>query len=315
MTGQDRQIYRFEGFALDTGTAELTLDGAPVAIEPQVFDLLTLLVRHHDRVVSRDEIIEQVWSGRIVSDSAISSRINAARRALADDGTEQRLIKTVHGRGFRFGVAPDAGPPADAPATPVATTTTKPSNAVLPFAPMGDRAELENFADGIAEDILNALSRFHELSVIARNSSFTFKGQARAARDVAESLGVKYILEGSVRQMGARIRVAVQLIDAISDSTIWSDRYDGEMTDIFEVQDEITAKAVRAIAPQTQYHEMSSAFRKDIRSAMSTSGPCGRETSTPVATGSTCRWDATHWTPLDSSTITGATGRRQDTTD
>ncbi len=263
MADQKGQIYRFEDFTLDTAAAELARAGTPVAIEPQVFDLLVLLVRHHDRVVTRDEIIAAVWDGRIVSDSAISSRINALRRALGDDGTAQRLIKTVHGRGFRFGAVPEAamGTPRADPAEP---TATKPSIAVLPFAAMGDSPDLEFLADGIAEDILNALSRFHELSVIARNSSFTFKGRNVAAREVAERLAVKYILEGSVRQNGPRIRVAVQLIDAEQDSAIWSDRYDGEMTDIFEVQDEITAKAVRAIAPQTQYHEMSSAFRKDI---------------------------------------------------
>lgn len=263
MNASDPQIFHFEAFTLDTAAAELTQGGTAISIEPQVFDLLLLLVRHHDRIVTRDEIIETVWSGRIVSDSAISSRINAARRALGDDGTEQRLIKTAHGRGFRFGVEPEITLPSRV-GVPGARTSEKPSIAVLPFLAMGDGPDLEFFADGIAEDILNALSRFHELSVIARNSSFTYKGQTTPAREVAESLAVKYILEGSVRQIGARIRVAVQLIDAGQDSTIWSDRYDGEMTDIFEVQDEITAKAVRAIAPQTQYHEMSSAFRKDI---------------------------------------------------
>ncbi|MDU8945590.1 winged helix-turn-helix domain-containing tetratricopeptide repeat protein [Ovoidimarina sediminis] len=259
MAGHDVQVYRFEGFTLDIAGAELRANGAPVPMEPQVFDLLTLLVRNHDRVVTKDEIIETVWSGRIVSESAVSSRVNALRRALGDDGTEQRLVKTVHGRGFRFGATPETDSPA-----PAGTAATTPSIAVLPFAVMGDSPDLAFFADGIAEDILNALSRFHELSVIARNSSFAFRGQAVSAREIAATLGVKYILEGSVRQVGHRIRVAVQLIDAGADRTIWSDRYDGELTDIFEVQDEITAKAVTAIAPQTQYHEMSSAFRKDI---------------------------------------------------
>ena len=202
MTEHGGQVYRFEGFTLDIAAAELRADGAPVAMEPQVFNLLSLLVENHDRVVTKDEIIESVWSGRIVSESAVSSRINALRRALGDDGTEQRLVKTVHGRGFRFGATPDT----DASAPPEAATT--PSIAVLPFAVMGDAPDLEFFADGIAEDILNALSRFHELAVIARNSSFAFRGAAASARDVAARLGVKYILEGSVRQVGPRIRVA-----------------------------------------------------------------------------------------------------------
>ncbi|MDH3265046.1 MAG: winged helix-turn-helix domain-containing protein, partial [Paracoccaceae bacterium] len=257
------QVFRFEDFALDIAAAELTRGGEPVPLEPQVFDLLAFLVLNHDRVVSRDEIIEAVWSGRIVSESAVSSRVNALRKALGDDGATQRLVRTVHGRGFRFGAVPETAPVASTGALGPATAQ-KPSIAVLPFEVLSDSPELGYFADGIAEDILNALSRFHELSVIARNSSFTFKGRAVSAHEVAESLGVKYVLLGSVRQLGSRIRVAVQLIDAARDRALWSDRYDGELTDIFTVQDDIAAKAVTAIAPQTQYHEMSSAFRKEV---------------------------------------------------
>ncbi len=261
MTQAAPQVFRFEDFALDIAAAELSRGGKAVPLEPQVFDLLAFLVRNHDRVVSRDEIIEAVWSGRIVSESAISSRINALRKALGDDGATQRLVRTVHGRGFRFGAVPEAAPAASAGAA-APDAARKPSIAVLPFEVLSDSPELGYFADGIAEDILNALSRFHELAVIARNSSFTFKGRNVPAHDVAESLGVKYLLLGSVRQVGSHIRVAVQLIEAASDRALWSDRYDGELTDIFSVQDDIAAKAVTAIAPQTQYHEMSAAFRK-----------------------------------------------------
>lgn len=260
------QVFRFEDFTLDIAAAELTRGGEPVALEPQVFDLLACLVRNHDRVVSRDEIIEAVWSGRIVSESAVSSRINALRKALGDDGATQRLIRTVHGRGFRFGAVPEpaaSGSPAPPPGAARLAAARKPSIAVLPFEVLSDSPDLGYFADGIAEDILNALSRFHELAVIARNSSFTFKGRAVPAHEVAESLGVKYVLLGSVRQLGPRIRVAVQLIDAARDRALWSDRHDAELTDIFSVQDDIAARVVAAIAPQTQYHEMSSAFRKE----------------------------------------------------
>ena len=255
----------FEDFALDIAASELSRAGATVPIEPQVFDLLVLLAQNHDRVVTKDEIIETVWNGRIVSDGAISTRINALRRALGDDGTDQRLIKTIHGRGFRFGVSPDVAIREPNAPTP-ANAGTKPSIAILPFQPLSGDIELEYFADGIAEDIINALSRFHDLSVIARNSSFIFKGTSTPARDIAAQLGVKYVLDGSVRQLGQRIRVAVQLIDANADQTIWSDRYDGDLSDIFAVQDEIASKAVNAIAPQTQYAEMASAYRKDATS-------------------------------------------------
>ena len=142
--------------------------------------------------------------------------------------------------------------------------TAKPSIAIVPFRPLSRDIVLEFFADGIAEDIINALSRFHELSVIARNSKFTFKGQSVSAREIGQQLGVKYVLEGSVRQFGQRIRVAVQLIDAATDRTLWSDRYDGDQDDIFSVQGEFAAKAATAIAPQTQYAEMSSEYQKEI---------------------------------------------------
>ena len=267
MNGGTETIYRFEDFLLDPGAAELRRAGEVLALEPQVFDLLALLVAHHDRVVTRDEIVEQVWRGRIVSESAVSSRVNALRKALGDDGTAQRLIRTVHGRGFRFGVAPEAVPRTISDTVSMAAgaaikTGVRPSIAVLPFEVLSESADTGFFADGIAEDILNALSRFHELSVIARNSSFSFRGQNLPAREVAEALGVKYLLSGSVRQVGTRVRVAVQLIEAARDRALWSDRYDGEVTDIFTVQDEIVGKAVAAIAPQAEYHEMQSASRK-----------------------------------------------------
>ncbi|MEK6215695.1 MAG: winged helix-turn-helix domain-containing protein, partial [Boseongicola sp.] len=224
--------FDFENFTLDIGAAELRRDDVQVPIEPQVFDLLVLLVRNHDRVVTRDEIIEVIWSGRIVSESAISTRVNALRRALGDDGSDQRLVKTVHGRGFRFGTIPVAKTAPEAPIDAKRNPgTAKPSIAIVPFQPLSGDIELEFFADGVAGDIIDALSRFHELSVIARNSSFTFKGQSVPAREIAQQLGVKYVLEGSVRRVGQKIRVAVQLIDASAESTLWSDRYDGDLDD------------------------------------------------------------------------------------
>ncbi|MDD9976492.1 MAG: winged helix-turn-helix domain-containing protein, partial [Boseongicola sp.] len=267
MNDHSNTQFSFENFDLNVDAAELRKNGELVPLEPQVFDLLVLLIQNSDRVVSKDEIIESVWNGRFVSESAVSTRINALRRALGDDGTEQRLIKTVHGRGFRFGVQPqkpDSVPTNEA--TGVSGIAEKPSIAIVPLRPLSGDVELEYFADGIAEEIINALSRFHELAVIARNSSFTFKGKSTPAQEIAKSLGVKYVLEGSVRQVAERIRVAVQLVDAEAGHTIWSDRYDGDLSDIFEVQDEIAAKAVNSIAPQTQYAEMASAYRKEMTS-------------------------------------------------
>ena len=265
MGTEENTRFSFEDFVLDLSATELRKGENVVPMEPQVFDLLCLLVSEHARVVTKDEIIEKVWDGRIVSESAVSSRINAVRKAVGDDGSEQRLIKTVHGRGFRFATTPERIEPG-ASVDPANAPSSKPSIAVLPFVAMSDDTTLGYFADGIAEDIIDGLSRFHELSVIARNSSFSFRDQMIGAAEIAERLGVKYILEGSVRQMGQRIRVSVKLIDAKEQNTIWSERYDGDLSDIFDVQDEITEKAVTSIAPQTHYAEISSAYRKDIAS-------------------------------------------------
>ncbi len=268
MADSEHRVYAFEDFQLDLARAELRRDGVAVPVEPKVFDLLAVLVGSHDRVVSRDEIIERVWSGRIISESAIAARINAARKALGDDGTAQRLIRTVHGRGFRFCLEPtiSGAPASDAAAEAPHSRNAKPSIAVLPFAVLSNDPEQQYFADGIAEDIINALSRFHDLAVIARNTSFTFRGQTVAAREIGELLQVKYVLTGSVRQLGARVRVTVELVDAGRDRQLWSERYDRELEDIFSVQDEITEKAVASIAPRTHYAEMASAFRKEAAS-------------------------------------------------
>ena len=153
--------------------------------------------------------------------------------------------------------------PTSPPGTEALPLPDKPSISVLPLTNMSGDPEQEYFSDGIAEDITTALSRFHELTVIARNTSFTFKGQAVNVREIARDLGVKYVLEGSVRRAGNRVRVSVQLIDATIDKHIWAERYDRDLDDIFAVQDEITESIVSAVAPETQHAEMVSAYRKD----------------------------------------------------
>lgn len=236
----------FADFTLDLDAAELRRGGSVIPVEPQVFDLIAYLAAQAGRVVGRDEIIEAVWRGRVVSDSAVSTRINAARQALGDDGTLQRFIKTIHGRGFRF-VAPAAEAPA---ASPIAPSPRKPSIAVLPFTNIGGEVEQEYFADGMAEDIIMGLSRFRSLLVTARNSSFAYKGKSPDARTVASDLEVRYVLEGSVRRSGQRVRVACQLIDAETGNHLWAERYERELGDIFAIQDKVTEAIVAAIAPE-----------------------------------------------------------------
>jgi len=415
-------LYSFEDFSLDTARRELRRSGTPIAVQPQVFDLLEYLIRSRDRVVTKDDLLAAVWNGRIVSESTLSTRINAARSAIGDSGEEQRLLRTAHSKGIRFvgavreeaetvrklaaifaadvegysrlmgqdeigtlrrltacrailderiaayrgrifgsagdsvvadfasavdavqcavavqdAIAKDsADRPADeqmrfrigvhigdvlvqgenlfgdgvniaarlealaepggicisgavrdqlgtklpvaftdlgeqqvknivqpirayrvggASATAIAASPSlplpdKPSIAVLPFQNLSGDPEQEYFADGMVEEITTALSKVRWFFVIARNSSFIYKGCAVDVKQVALELGVRYVLEGSVRKAGDRVRISAQLIDATTGNHVWAERYERELADIFAVQDEITERVVAAIEPQ-----------------------------------------------------------------
>jgi len=232
----------FENNVLDGDLRELTCSGAAVPLQPQVFDLLLYLVAQRTRVVSKDDLISQIWSDRIISDSALNSRINAARKALGDDGASQRLIKTIPRKGFRFvGEVREEVAAATAPAQPVAALpraqADRPAVAVLAFENMSGDPAQDYFGDGISEDILTALSKQRWFMVIARNSSFTYKGRAVHIRQIAEELGVRYVVEGSVRKSDNRVRITAQLNDATTGSHLWAERYDRELVDVFAVQD------------------------------------------------------------------------------
>jgi TolB-like protein/class 3 adenylate cyclase len=415
-------LYSFEDFSLDAARRELRRRGALVALQPQVFDLLEYLIRSRERVVSKDDLLAAVWDGRIVSESTLFTRINAARSAIGDSGEEQRLIRTTHGKGIRFvgavreeaetvrklaaifaadvagysrlmgqdevgtlrrltacraildehiaahrgrifgsagdsvvadfastvdavqcavavqdAIAKDsADRPADeqmrfrigvhigdvlvqgenlfgdgvniaarlealaepggicisgavrdqlgtklpvaftdlgeqqvkniaqpirayrvggASATAIAASPSlplpdKPSIAVLPFQNLSGDPEQEYFADGMVEEITSALSKVRWFFVIARNSSFIYKGQAADVKQVARELRVHYVLEGSVRKARNRVRISAQLIDATTGNHIWAEHYDRELADVFTLQDEITERVVAAIEPQ-----------------------------------------------------------------
>lgn len=254
-------IYRFKSFELDTERFELRDDRMPVPLEPQVFALLSLLVANSERMVSKEEMIERIWNGRVVSDSALSSRIKSLRRALGDDGKSQRLIRTIHGRGFRF-----VGDVVSATAIDEVTSLmektdenkadvrrnsgSKPAIAVLPFTNMSGNAEQEYFSDAITQDIITNLSKYRWLDVTARNTSFGYKGKAIDIRQLANELGIDFVVEGSVLRSGDRIRVTAQLVDAATGTQRWSDRYDGVLKDVFAVQDEITAKVAARLEPE-----------------------------------------------------------------
>jgi TolB-like protein/Tfp pilus assembly protein PilF len=265
--------YRFADFELDTERLEFWAEGEVRALEPQVFDVLRHLVENAERLVSRDELIEAVWDGRIVSDATIGARINAVRRALGDSGERQALIKTVPRRGFRFVApvvqadqAPDAGSAASPPAEDQSTAhTDRPSVVVLPFENMSGDPEQEYFSDGITEDIITELSRYPEFVVIGRNSSFAYKGRPVDVKAVARELGVHFVLGGSVRRVGNRVRVTVQLVDAATGGRVWAERYDRDLDDIFAVQDEITRMIAGTLGPRLEATDMARVMRKDPR--------------------------------------------------
>jgi TolB-like protein len=239
-----------------------------IAVGPQVFDLLVYLVQNREHVVSKDRLLDVVWDGRIVSESTLTSHINAVRKAIGDSGAEQRLIRTVARKGFRFvGDVSEAEPPKGAGSSPSSRSAPelalpdKPSIAVLPLLNLSGDPEQDYFVDGVVEDIITALSRIHWLFVIARNSSFTYKGRAVDVRQVGRELGVRYVLEGSMRRAANRVRITGQLIDATTGGHLWAERFESRAADIFELQDQVAASVVGAIAPQLERAEIERAKR------------------------------------------------------
>lgn len=306
-------IYRFENMELDTDRFELRRDGLPCKVEPQVFSLIELLVANHQRVVTKDEINQQVWGGRVVSEAVLSSRVRTARQALGDDGTQQRLIKTLHNRGFRFcgnpvsednllaptgniqagtsaaaaspkGGTPQAGNPEAGnpgenylfPATmPTAAEngqalgrnnedhrSGRPSIAVLPFLGLCDNPRFDSLPDAIAQDLIVDLSRLRWLFVIARGSSFRFRGRDLDLGRVGQLLGVRYLLNGSLTITGRQCSCAVELARVFDDQVIWADRFDGRVDDLPAFRATITARVLSALELRIPMEEAQLAARQ-----------------------------------------------------
>ena len=267
-------VIRFQNFELDTALFELREAGERIPIEPQVFDLLVFLARNGNRTVTKEEIFATIWGDRIVSDAALSSQIKAARRALGDDGASQHTITTVHGRGFRF-IAPvenaKPGPAADADenrrSDVPAAVTGKPSVAVLPFANQNSDSGEDYFADGVAEDITTALSKNRWLSVIARNPAFAFRGSKDSIRTIGAKLNADYVVTGSVRKAGTRFRITVQVVDADTEQSVWSERFDRDIADIFDLQEEIAQLVAGRIETELGLTEQRKAERRPRKNA------------------------------------------------
>jgi DNA-binding winged helix-turn-helix (wHTH) protein/tetratricopeptide (TPR) repeat protein len=241
-------IYRFGVFELDTAKAELRASGVVIPVEPQVFALLALLVENRERLVSKDEVIEKVWDGRIVSESAVASRIKSARKALGDDGARQRFIKTLHGKGFRFveevkAVRAAGMEPGTAQSTAVSLpASTKPSIAVLPFRLLGTAGAYSAIADALPHELITSLARLRWLFVTARGSSFRMRGLETEASEVGRSLGVRYYLAGTVE-------------DTRDGGIIWAERFAGALDDVHQIREQICAKILAALEVQIPLHE------------------------------------------------------------
>ena len=261
--------YCFDDYTLDTDCFELSNREDKVHIEPQALELLALLIQNSDRMVSKDEINQTVWRGRVVSDSALSSRIKMLRQVLGDSGREQRIIRTIHKKGFRF-VAPlvteapqaetqksqdTSEPVAKAPASFETPSKKNPGVAVLPFSNLSSDPQQEYFSDGITTDIISNLAKHRWLKVTARNTCFGYKNQSLNLKDLGRELGVQYVVEGSVQRSGGRVRINVNLIDTSTGMQQWSERYDREIDDIFALQDAITETIVARLEPEIGFAE------------------------------------------------------------
>ena len=247
-------LYRFQNFTLDSERLELRQDGELLHAEPQILHLLAYLLAHPDQTLTKEEINQQVWQGRVVSDAALSGRIKSLRALLGDDGKRQALIRTVHRRGFRFvGEVTASDGVQTPPDMPVATQF--PTVAVMPFQNLSADAEQEYFSDGISTDLITNLARHHWLSVVARNTSFAHKGTTLDAVELGSVLGARYVVAGSVQKIANRVRVRVNLSDAQTGYQVWSERYDRELSDIFAVQDEITETIAARLEPEIGFAE------------------------------------------------------------
>lgn len=253
-------IYAFEQYELDTLRVELRANGAAVAVEPQVFAVLLFLVENSDRVITKDEIIAKVWGGRIVSDAAIASRIKSARQAIADDGHAQRAIRTARGVGFRFvaevttaatASVVDTGDSADV--EPVQSS--RPSIAVLPFRLVGIAEPGFPIADALPHDLITELSRLHWLFVIARGSSFRFRGAAADLERVRSALNVRYCLTGVVEILGNAMSVSVELSDTHDKGVVWSERFRTDVGAVHEIRDEIVRAVTSAVEVRIPMNE------------------------------------------------------------
>lgn len=274
------ETIHFADCVIDVAGFALRRNGDVCDIEPQVLELLLYLARNPDRLITKDDLIAHVWHGRIVSDTTITSRIKSARAAIGDDGTQQKLIRTVHGRGVRFIVPvrtekPDADGTkssgemtsgeilarASAAADPSAKRSW-PAIAVLPFGNLGGDGDQDYFADGVTEDIITDLSRFRELRVVARDSCFQHRKPGTDLQQVGRALNADYVVTGSIRRRGGELRLSAQLTQVESGSQVWAERFDRGAEDVFAMADELVRTIVGTLVGRVRSTASALARRK-----------------------------------------------------
>jgi TolB-like protein len=251
--------YRFGGFSFDPARRELRSGAVEVPLEPQVLALLQLLIENRHRLIDKDEIVERVWNGRIISDAAIASRIKTLRQALGDDGAGQRMVRTVRKLGFRF-VAEVEAPPAVTPAVEgvperLEPAAARPSIAVLPFSQLAGGAEAARMGEAISHDLIAELSRLRWLLVIARSSSFRFRGEEATLERVRAALDVRYVLTGAVELEAGRLSIAVELCDAEEGGVLWAERFRGAAETVHEIRERIVQSVTGALELQIPLNE------------------------------------------------------------
>lgn len=260
------KVLHFAGVTLDGVRGCLRAsDGIEVPLAPKPFDLLMVLARNAGRTMSKDALLDAVWPGVNVTEDSLFQAVREARRAIGDEAG--LVLRSVPRRGYLLDatISCEKARPAIAPApdasSPTASTD-RPSLVVLPFENMSGDPEQAYFADGMVDDITSALSRIRSLFVIARNSAFTYRGRAVDVRDVGRSLGVRYVLEGSVRRAGGRIRIGCQLVEAATGHHVWTERFDGDFKDVFALQDRVAEAVAGAVEPSLRVAEIERARRK-----------------------------------------------------
>jgi TolB-like protein len=264
--------YRFGDCSVSPATREVRRGERLVTLEPKVFDLLLHLVENRTRVVGKDELLEALWPGVVVAESSLSRCVMKARQALGDDGGAQRIIRTVHGRGYQF--VADVVEEGPAPVHQAATVEAalpkakqspgRPSLVVLPFANISGESVQDYLADGLTQDITTELSRNGWLFLISRNSAFTYRNNPVDPRRVGAELGVRYVVEGTLRKLGDTLRVSTELVDAQTGEQVWAERFDRPLDQFFEMQDDIVRGIAGSLGTEVTRAEGRRAYRADV---------------------------------------------------